>query len=89
MRGKRQTRLVIALVVALGGCWSEKQTLRPPPPAECYTLPPADDARFSAPIEYPRGTLNNDLIKKPKGDPMQSTRDMQSSGAGGSGGSGY
>jgi hypothetical protein len=55
-----------------GGCWTTswttKPNLKPPPHPEEYTVPPADDARFSAPIEYPKGTLNQDMIKKPSSD---------------------
>lgn len=89
MSGKRRIRgLVLGLLVSVAGCWTHEQGLRPPPQPECYTLPPVDDSRFTAPIEYPRDTLNNDVIRKPKSDPMKSAQEMRSSMGAGPG-SGY
>jgi hypothetical protein len=52
--------------VGLGalGCWTTEPSLKPPPRPEVYATPPQDDGRFSEPIAYPKGTLNQGLVKK-------------------------
>jgi hypothetical protein len=52
---------------SLASWWGPQEKFKPPPRPEEYTLPPQDDSRYTAPVEYPRGLLNNDLIKKPNG----------------------
>jgi hypothetical protein len=53
-----------ALCGALGCASSKGPNLRTPVP-EQYALPPADDARFSQPISYPKDVLNQEPIKAP------------------------
>jgi hypothetical protein len=74
----------------IAGCWTTQPNLKPPPPPESFILPPADDSRFSAPIEYPRGTLENDLIKqKSQNGPGNAPPTTPRFGAGPAGGPGY
>jgi hypothetical protein len=56
---------VLALLLAtLAGCEPTlKQKIRPPKQPESYNLPPADDARFDKPVEFPKNTLNKDESK--------------------------
>jgi hypothetical protein len=57
------------LIISLTGCWSTQPSLRPPPRADEYILPPAEEARFSNPIEYPKELLNADGLKKKQSEP--------------------
>jgi hypothetical protein len=57
------TRWLGAAVLLAAGCWSTQPQVKPPPRPEEYLVPP-DEAKFSSPIEYPKGTLNTDLQKK-------------------------
>ena len=67
MRAKRAGLSCLSgLLLVAAGCWTTEPSLKPPPHPEEYTIPPQDDSRFSAPIEYPKGTLNQDTIKKPE-----------------------
>jgi hypothetical protein len=83
---------VLFVAMASSGClpsmdhflWSKEPSLKPPPQPEQYALPPRDDPRFTLPIEYPKGTLNQDLIKKPSSSAEGPAR----FGAGGMGGTG-
>jgi hypothetical protein len=36
---------------------------RPPPNPEEFKLPPAEDARFSKPVQYPKNLLNSDILQ--------------------------
>jgi hypothetical protein len=70
MRGEWRRTVWLGLgLLATCGCWDSGPQLRPPPPPEEYSLPPAEDSRFSTPVEYPRGILNQDLIRKPPSTP--------------------
>ena len=63
MRGRYVSKLAaVALLGGLVGCGSTGPNLRTPMP-EQYVLPPADDARFSQPVSYPKETLNQEPIK--------------------------
>jgi len=57
--------LGMALLCA-AGCWETESNLHPPKQPETYRLPPDDDTRYSSPPAYPKGTLNQDYIKKDK-----------------------
>jgi len=54
--------LTVALFGGLAGCASSGPSVKTPMP-EQYVLPPADDARFSQPVAYPRETLNQEPAK--------------------------
>ena len=72
MRGTQATMAFVGgLLLFAVGCWTTEPSLKPPPHPEELTVPPQDVPRFSAPIEYPKGTLNNDMIKKPPTDPTK------------------
>jgi hypothetical protein len=62
--------LLVAALIGLAGCASTDDNARPPRRPEEYTLPP-DDPRYAQPPNFPKGTLNNDVIHKNKdvGDP--------------------
>jgi hypothetical protein len=65
MRGTRVLSFGLgAVLLCLAGCWETESNLHPPKQPETYRLPPEDDARFSSPPSYPKGTLNQDYIKK-------------------------
>src|SRR5262245_193657 len=79
--------MLVCLLTALSGCEPTlRQKPRPPKQPEAYNLPPADDARFQQPLAYPKGTLNQDPVKKAKDkdQPMQ----PPPGGMGGMGGAG-
>jgi hypothetical protein len=75
-----------AALLGLAGCYSQQPNLKPPPHPEEFILPPSDEARFSSYIQYPKELLNNDTLKKDKGQPGDSTTrgGMGRFGAGGS-----
>jgi hypothetical protein len=56
--------LSAALLLALGGCTLTEQQLKPPKPAEEYNAPPETESRYSKPIEYPKETMDNDVLLK-------------------------
>ena len=67
MRGTRVLSFGFgAVLLCVSGCWETESNLRPPKQPEEYRLPPDDDSRFSSPPAYPKGTLNQDFIKKDK-----------------------
>ena len=41
--------------------------LKPPTKPEEISVPPPEDTRYSAPTQYPKETLNTDLLRKPSG----------------------
>jgi hypothetical protein len=47
---------------AIGCSTSNGPNLRTPMP-EQYALPPADDARFTQPVSYPKDVLNQEPVK--------------------------
>jgi hypothetical protein len=52
--------LVTALLLGLSGCKGPQQQIKPPKNPEEYVDPPQGDKRYEGPIEYPKGTLNQD-----------------------------
>jgi hypothetical protein len=86
---------VMALVLPaliITGCWHTAPSLKPPPRPEVLVVPPSDDSRFSSPIEYPKGTLNQDILPKaPSSNSQKGPNDTRfgagmGSGMGGPGG---
>jgi hypothetical protein len=81
-----------AALLCLAGCRSSGPELRPPPAPEEFNMPPADDPRFSGPPIYPKGTLNQGLLKRDKdrdeNGPDGPPRGLPRMGAG-AGGGGY
>lgn len=85
---------VLAFVLpalAVTGCWHTEPSLKPPPRPEVLALPPSEDSRFSSPIEYPKGTLNQDILPKAPSNSQKGPNDTRfgagmGSGAGGPGG---
>jgi hypothetical protein len=71
---------------ALGCATNRGPDLRTPMP-EQYTLPPADDSRFTQPVSYPKDVLNQDPIKPASAGKLPSQQG-QMPGAGGMGGRG-
>ena len=73
---------------ALAGCASDDHLVKPPKRPQEYVRPPEDDPRFSGPLKYPKGTLDNDVlmnrIKDKADDPSKSGPRL---GAGSGGGS--
>lgn len=56
-----------AVLLSLLGCQHAPEANLKPPLQEDYHLPPADDARFSQPIAYPKESLNADRLKRDAG----------------------
>jgi hypothetical protein len=52
-----------ACLVALG-CTTTQPSLKPPPQPEKLDVPPDTEARFSSPMEYPKGTPKSAQIKR-------------------------
>jgi hypothetical protein len=91
MRRTRDGLIVwAAALLSLGGC-STDQHLKPPIPEHTYTLPPADDPRFSRPPQFPENVLNK-FPKKDTGDdsggPPKMPSRFSGGGMGGPGGPG-
>jgi hypothetical protein len=57
--------LLVALAVSMAtGCYhAPHDPNRPPPHPEEFKLPPAEDARFSKPVQYPKNLLNTDILQ--------------------------
>lgn len=53
----------IAVFVASGCMTPPHDPNRPPARPEEYRVPPDKEARFSKPIEYPKGLLNMDILQ--------------------------
>lgn len=62
----RYASFVMTGLLALAGCKSSEPNIKPPPNKEEFILPPADDPRFSSYPSYPKGTLNQEYIKRDK-----------------------
>ncbi len=60
----RRIGWVGCILLLAAGCWNTKPSVKPPPHPDEFKLPPEDDARFSKPLEYPKGALNQDFIRK-------------------------
>jgi hypothetical protein len=77
-----RTGLIALLLMA--GCATERPQIKPPTPPEEFIIPPSDDPRFSQPIAYPKGSLNQDMIPK-SGDDKASFPSQSSSPSMGAG----
>jgi hypothetical protein len=71
--------MLVLQALTITGCWHTEPSLKPPPRPEVLALPPSDDSRFSSPIEYPKGTLNQDILPK---DPTKKEANDARFGAG-------
>ncbi len=77
---------LVAALLALVGCSTTDQNISKPPPAPPdYVLPPADEAKYSKPPDFPEKTLNE---RKKKSDPMMPPNGIRSPRSGGMGGMG-
>ena len=59
-----RVRWLGVLLFGVSGCWTTQPELKPPKQPEVIAVPPQEDARFSQPIQYPKGTLNQEPTKK-------------------------
>jgi hypothetical protein len=86
----RRTRWLAIALLALVGCQSSDNKHIKPPLQEEYNLPPADDARFSSPVAYPKDTLNQPPARpsSPQG-PGAAPKGPSRVGSGGGMGGGY
>ncbi|HEV3235523.1 MAG TPA: hypothetical protein VGZ25_00945 [Gemmataceae bacterium] len=82
-------------IVAVGllnsaGCRNSEANLKPPPNKEVYNLPPADDPRYSGYPTFPKGTLNQEYVKRDKDrqekDPDSAAKAAMGRFSGGGGG---
>jgi hypothetical protein len=65
MRRTRDTLgLLFLLLVGLHGCALPDGEVKPPRPPEEFRAPPDNDARYSRPIEYPKETMDQDMLLK-------------------------
>jgi hypothetical protein len=53
-------------MLSLAGCRNSEANLKPPPNKAVYMLPPADDPRFTSYPTFPKGTLNQEYVKRDK-----------------------
>jgi hypothetical protein len=79
-------RCALCLLLAVTGCVSltpKRQIIKAPTHEEQFDLPP-DDARFSNPPQYPKGTLNKDNHNKDLDEPdgLPGAGKMRSTGMG-------
>jgi hypothetical protein len=81
----REFGVVAAFGSALGCTTPKGPNLLTPVP-EQYNLPPADDARFTQPVSYPKDILNQDPIKQASGGKLPSQQGPMPGGGGGMGG---
>jgi len=80
--------LLSAAVLGLAGCQTANTTIKPPLHEE-YTLPPADDSRFSSPPAYPKETLDSSQFNKQSTKPGEQLQGPGRFGAGSGGTRGY
>ena len=78
--GMRAAPLLVYLFL---GC-TTTDNLKPPKKPEEFKVPPVEDKRFSQPIQYPKGTLNNEPIKKAMNKDVNKMG-LKGAGAGGPG----
>lgn len=77
--------LLFVSAAAVAGCETTDNYVRPPKPPEEFNAPPANDPRYSGPVEYPREVMEQDtLLKKAKDN--KTPNPLNSSRAGGAGG---
>lgn len=77
--------LLGSALLSITGC--QHNSIRPPV-REVYSIPPADDARFSSPPTYPKETLDTARMKKetPKLGDLDRSIGTQGTGMRGAGG---
>jgi hypothetical protein len=77
-------------LLAWVGCRAPEPNIKPPLHEE-YNLPPAEDARFSSPIAYPKETMNQDggPRKDPNAQPGAAFKGSRGGLSSGGMGSGY
>jgi hypothetical protein len=86
MFGRYLLRLGTAtLLGSLISCSTSGPNVRTPM-QEQYVLPPADDARFSQPVSYPKETLNQDTVKPASSQGKLPSQQPQIAPGGGFGG---
>lgn len=78
LRIRRFLGLFLLAGVGLVGCTATESQIRPPKPIEEFKAPP-DEPRYSKPIEYPRETMEQDMLLKKAKDNSKA----QPSGPGG------
>ena len=67
LRIRRLLGLGLMAAVALGGCESQRQNIRPPKAPEEFNAPP-DEPRYTGPVQYPAEALEQDPLKRSRGD---------------------
>jgi hypothetical protein len=67
-------------LVGLWGCESTEQQIRPPKPREEFRAPPEDDLRYSRPMEYPKETMDQDMLMKKARDAAKGVPNRPSMG---------
>src|SRR5262249_42600092 len=79
--------LMFAAAALVAGCeTTQSQVVRPPKLPEEYNAPPANDPRYSGPVEYPREVMEQDpLLKKAKDNSKGPPNSMSGGGGAGSG----
>lgn len=56
--------LLLLVGVGLAGCETTSGQVRPPKPAEEFRDPPENDPRYSNYVQYPKETLDQDVLLK-------------------------
>ncbi|MFO0844425.1 MAG: hypothetical protein U0797_18850 [Gemmataceae bacterium] len=78
--------LLLLAAAAVAGCETTDNYVRPPKPPEEFNAPPANDPRYSGPVEYPREVMEQDMLQKKAKDNSKAPNPLNSPRAGGAGG---
>lgn len=87
MRGRWNGLLCLTLLIAMLGCRSPENYLRPPKQLEAFNSAP-DDKRYNNPPEYPKEALSKGKDKKDKDKNAATPGGFQGPGTRGGGGMG-
>jgi hypothetical protein len=55
--------LLLLVAIGLSGCATNESSIRPPKPPEEFRDPP-DEPRYTGPVQYPRETMQEDMLLK-------------------------
>jgi hypothetical protein len=56
--------LFAGALLGMAGCASRDAHLKPPKPPEQYIPPPDKDTRYTTPIQYPKDSLDKDILQQ-------------------------
>lgn len=83
--------LLLMASIGMAGCSTSENQIRPPKPPEEFREPPANDPRYSGPVQYPAETMDQDILlkrAKESSKPNPGSMNMRGAGRPGTGGLG-